>query len=90
MYSRVVAGIYNTSFHFRCFSCLLFIHIRVLHNFIPNFPFFQSTAQIDELPLTNTPEVFGLHPNAEIGYYTLATREMWGHLIDLQPQTGQY
>lgn len=44
---------------------------------------------IDELPLTNTPEVFGLHPNAEIGYYTQAVKEIWTHLIDLQPQTGK-
>jgi len=33
--------------------------------------------------------VFGLHPNAEIGYYTSAAKEMWSHLIDLQPQTGE-
>ncbi|GCC43339.1 hypothetical protein chiPu_0027489, partial [Chiloscyllium punctatum] len=45
------------------------------------------TEEIESLPLANTPEVFGLHPNAEIGYYTQAARSMWGHLIDLQPQT---
>jgi hypothetical protein len=43
---------------------------------------------IEELPLANTPEVFGLHPNAEIGYYTQAARDMWLHLVELQPQTG--
>lgn len=43
---------------------------------------------IDILPLANTPEVFGLHPNAEIGYFSQAVREMWGHLIELQPQTS--
>ncbi|KAK3539191.1 hypothetical protein QTP86_029601 [Hemibagrus guttatus] len=45
-------------------------------------------AEIESLPLANTPEVFGLHPNAEIGYYTQAARDMWTHLIELQPQTG--
>lgn len=45
-------------------------------------------ASIDELPLANSPEVFGLHANAEIGYYTQATKEMWLLLIELQPQTG--
>ncbi|XP_067910591.1 dynein axonemal heavy chain 10 isoform X3 [Heterodontus francisci] len=45
--------------------------------------------EIESLPLANTPEVFGLHPNAEIGYYTQAARSMWEHLIDLQPQTGE-
>ncbi|KAL1513082.1 hypothetical protein ABEB36_002553 [Hypothenemus hampei] len=45
-------------------------------------------AFIDELPLTNSPEVFGLHSNAEIGYYTQATKEMWNILIELQPQVS--
>ena len=45
---------------------------------------------IEELPLVNSPEVFGLHPNAEIGYFTQATKEMWSHLVDLQPQTGKH
>ena len=40
------------------------------------------------MPLANTPEVFGLHPNAEIGYYTTAARDMWELLVELQPQTG--
>ena len=44
---------------------------------------------IDSLPLGNTPEVFGLHMNAEIGYYTNAAKDMWVCLIDLQPQTGE-
>lgn len=43
---------------------------------------------IEELPLVNTPEVFGLHANAEIGYYTRAVKEVWRHLVELQPQTG--
>ncbi|XP_076621651.1 dynein heavy chain at 89D [Colletes latitarsis] len=42
---------------------------------------------IQELPLVNSPEVFGLHPNAEIGYFTQAVKEMWNNLIELQPQT---
>uniref|UniRef100_A0A673VC35 Dynein axonemal heavy chain 10 n=1 Tax=Suricata suricatta TaxID=37032 RepID=A0A673VC35_SURSU len=44
---------------------------------------------IEALPLANTPEVFGLHSNAEIGYYTHAARDMWAHLLELQPQTGE-
>ena len=37
----------------------------------------------------NSPEVFGLHSNAEIGYYTKSARDMWDHLVELQPQTGE-
>ncbi|XP_009082982.1 PREDICTED: dynein heavy chain 10, axonemal, partial [Acanthisitta chloris] len=44
---------------------------------------------IEALPLSNTPEVLGLHANAEIGYYTQAVRDMWAHLLELQPQTGE-
>lgn len=46
------------------------------------------TSMIERLPLTNSPAVFGLHPNAEIGYYTNATKEMWNALISLQPRTS--
>ncbi|XP_060518939.1 LOW QUALITY PROTEIN: dynein axonemal heavy chain 10 [Cylas formicarius] len=45
-------------------------------------------AFIDELPLSSGPEAFGLHPNAEIGFYTQATKEMWHTLVELQPQVA--
>ena len=44
---------------------------------------------IEALPLANTPEVFGLHSNAEIGYFTRAAKDMWSQLIELQPQSGE-
>ncbi|KAJ3374425.1 Dynein heavy chain 10, axonemal, partial [Entophlyctis sp. JEL0112] len=34
-------------------------------------------AYIETLPLTNAPDVFGLHPDAEIGYLTSAVKDMW-------------
>lgn len=50
---------------------------------------FHSIEHIDQLPMINKPDVFGLHPNAEIGYYTQATKGIWSSLIELQPQTGE-
>ena len=44
---------------------------------------------IEALPLANTPEVFGLHSNAEIGYFTRAAKDMWSQLIELQLQSGE-
>uniref|UniRef100_A0A7S0KGL4 Dynein-1, subspecies f n=1 Tax=Micromonas pusilla TaxID=38833 RepID=A0A7S0KGL4_MICPS len=43
---------------------------------------------INTLPLYQTPEVFGLHANADIAYYTGATKELWVNLIDLQPRSA--
>jgi len=43
---------------------------------------------VEALPLSNSPAVFGLHPNAEIGYYTNASKQMWKDLISLQPRSG--
>lgn len=51
--------------------------------------FFFFSDYIETLPLNNTPEALGLHSNAEIGYYTQAARDMWNHLIELQPQTSK-
>ncbi|KAJ3321068.1 Dynein heavy chain 10, axonemal [Boothiomyces sp. JEL0866] len=45
-------------------------------------------TSIDVLPLTNAPDVFGLHPDAEIGYLTNAVKDMWGQLVSLQPRTS--
>jgi len=43
---------------------------------------------VESLPLTNSPSVFGLHPNAEIGYLMKRTTSMWTNLIALQPRTS--
>eukprot|EP00731_Ephydatia_muelleri_P035324 Em0114g8a len=53
------------------------------------FHFYHNAEAIDALPLANTPEVFGLHANAEIGYFTTAAKETWAQLVELQPQTGE-
>ncbi|OQR86956.1 flagellar inner arm dynein 1 heavy chain alpha [Achlya hypogyna] len=45
-------------------------------------------ATVEALPLTNSPAVFGLHPNAEIGYYTNMTKSVWRDLISLQPRSA--
>ena len=37
-----------------------------------------------ELPKQNSPEVFGLHSNAEIGYFTNATKSLWVDLISMR------
>ena len=44
-------------------------------------------AAIQELPLNNSPTVFGLHTNAEINYNSNTTKTLWGNLIDLQPRS---
>jgi dynein heavy chain, axonemal len=44
--------------------------------------------KVEELPLVNGPAVFGLHPNAEIGYFMQASKGLWRNLIDLQPRTA--
>jgi len=43
-------------------------------------------GMVESLPLTNSPAVFGLHANAEIGYFANAVKEMWLNLISLQPR----
>ena len=48
----------------------------------------QYLKEIDQLPLTNSPDVFGLHPNAEIGYLTNTVKDIWKQLVDLQPRTA--
>lgn len=43
---------------------------------------------INVLPLANGPDVFGLHSNAEIGYFTDTAHQIWQQLVELQPQTA--
>lgn len=45
-------------------------------------------AAIDKMPHTNSPEVFGLHANAELGYYTESSNEMARNLVGMQISSG--
>jgi len=47
-------------------------------------------AEIESMPgiEAQTPEVFGLHPNAEIDYLTNSSKKLWRDLLDLQPRTA--
>lgn len=47
-----------------------------------------DTQAIEALPPVQSPEVFGLHANADIQYYTTATRALWRDLLDLAPGSG--
>ncbi|XP_045152663.1 dynein axonemal heavy chain 10 [Echinops telfairi] len=81
---------YLGDFIFDTFQPFHFFHNKeVDYNIPPGDVKDKYVEAIEALPLANTPEVFGLHPNAEIGYYTQAARDMWAHLLELQPQTGE-
>ncbi|XP_014779882.1 dynein axonemal heavy chain 10 isoform X2 [Octopus bimaculoides] len=81
---------YMGDFIFDTFQPFHFYHNNEVDYCIPEpGPKDNYVDYIESLPLINTPEVFGLHPNAEIGYYTQAARDMWLHLIELQPQTSE-
>ena len=55
------------------------------NNNYKNMKLSQFIESINQLPIENGPEVFGLHSNAEIGYYS--TNLLWKNLINLQPRT---
>lgn len=44
-------------------------------------------ASIESLPKSQSPSVFGLHPNANIAYYTNIAKSLCKDLIQLQPRT---
>ncbi|XP_028415244.1 dynein heavy chain 5, axonemal-like [Dendronephthya gigantea] len=43
-------------------------------------------SAIEELPLTDTPEVFGLHPNADITYQAKTTTDVLETIVNIQPK----
>ena len=43
---------------------------------------------INEMPNTYSPEIIGLHSNAEIDYFTQASKRIWEDMIKLQSSTG--
>jgi len=48
----------------------------------------QLPPQPTATPTHATTQLFGLHANADISYYTSAAKALWAGLVDLQPRTG--
>jgi dynein heavy chain len=44
----------------------------------------QFIMAIDQIPLFTSPGVFGLHPNAEIAYFTNTAKELWLNVLSMQ------
>jgi dynein heavy chain len=45
-------------------------------------------GSIDEMPLVDSPEVYQLHPNADITYQTNTAKLILGTIVDIQPKEG--
>ncbi|XP_010023155.1 PREDICTED: dynein heavy chain 8, axonemal-like, partial [Nestor notabilis] len=68
------------------------------HMFTENFCFYKDYVipkgktvedylqYIEQLPVTDTPEVFGLHPNADITYQTNLANETLSIIVSIQPK----
>ncbi|XP_027742699.1 dynein heavy chain 5, axonemal-like isoform X3 [Empidonax traillii] len=68
------------------------------HMFSENFCFYKDYVipkgktvedylqYIEQLPVTDTPEVFGLHPNADITYQTNLANETLSTIVSIQPK----
>lgn len=78
---------YYGDFLFDTFQPFFFSRVGFDYKLPRNGPIKNYTDEIERLLLTNSPAVFGLHPNAEIGFFSNAVKEMWRNLIDLQPRT---
>ena len=43
-------------------------------------------AYINQLPLYNSPDILGLHANAEINYLTKTAQKIYSNMLDIQPE----
>ena len=77
---------YYGDFLFDTFQPFFFSSVGFQYKLPAYGPVSNYKDEIETLPLTNSPAVFGLHSNAEIGYFTNAVKEMWKNLNMLQPR----
>ena len=76
-------------FLFDAFQPFHFFHDEHTDYCVPEHgPKQNYTRVIDVLPTVQSPEIFGLNPNADVSYYTIATKTLWQSLIELQPRVG--
>jgi len=82
-------GEYMGDFLFDVFQKFHFFEGKEFDYTLPEEKSLASCLQmVESLPLTTSPEVFGLNPNAEISYMTNATQQLWAGMVAMQPRGG--
>ena len=80
---------YMGDFIFDANQKFFFSHSDAFDYEIPELgPFDNYLKCINEMPSTYSPEIIGLHSNAEIDYFTQASKRIWEDMIKLQTSTG--
>ncbi|PFH33986.1 dynein heavy chain family protein [Besnoitia besnoiti] len=74
---------YMGEFIFDAFQPFYFCQSGFDYAVPPSGPLASYQDYIKELPLFNTPEVFGLHGNAEIGYFVDAAKKLWEGILKM-------
>jgi dynein heavy chain len=80
---------YMGEFIFDSNATFLFAKNSEWEYLIPNEDSIEQTIEfIDKIPLFTPPQVFGLHSNAEITYYTNASKGLWANILSMQTSDG--
>lgn len=80
---------YLGEFIFDSNATFLFAKMPEWEYLIPNEETIEQTIEfIDKIPLFTPPQVFGLHSNAEITYYTNATKDLWSNILSMATSAG--
>ncbi|PRP82215.1 dynein-1-alpha heavy chain, flagellar inner arm I1 complex, partial [Planoprotostelium fungivorum] len=81
---------YMGDFLFDTFQPFHFYNDEKVNYSIPSDgPVQKYVSAIEALPHINSPEVFGLHSNAEVSYYTNASSEILNNLVFMQAQQSE-
>lgn len=73
---------------------ILLTHLNFVSENIPKkshtnaLSFFFLSQYIDEALPTESPYLYGLHPNAEIGFLTQTSEKLFRTVLEMQPRDG--
>ena len=83
---RQILSVTNFAFT-KVFVRRKFLSHTILGYTIPKYVTHDQVMEaIEEMSLTDSPEAFGLHPNADITYQTRAGGDVLATIVDIQPK----